>query len=123
LNQFLKAQGSSLISSTVDFLSTFLIKELGFAQPLWTAIFGTICGGVTNFLINRNWVFKSQKRKVIGQIFKYILIWSGNLGLNAFGNWLLLNQTNWHYLVIKILVSLIVGFTYNYFLQKKFVFK
>jgi putative flippase GtrA len=120
---FLKAQASSLISSAVDFLITVILKELFGVWYLAASITGTICGGITNFLLGRIWVFSSEDKAVGPQAFKYSVVWVGNLLLNAGGVYLFTGIFGIKYWISKVTVSLIVGIGYNYVLQKFFVFK
>lgn len=120
---FLKAQASSLISSAVDFLITVMLKELFGLWYLAASVTGTICGGITNFLLGRIWVFSSKDKAVGPQAFKYGVVWVGNLLLNAGGVYLCTDIFGIKYWISKVTVSLIVGIGYNYVLQKFFVFK
>ena len=121
--KFLKAQASSLIATGIDYAVTILLKEIfGFGVLIASAI-GLMAGGITNFYINRDWVFNGNEKEIRFQAIRYMLIWSGNFLLNICGVWLLTQFGPFNYIVSKIIVSLIVGWTYNYFLQKNFVFK
>lgn len=120
---FIKAQTSSLISTAVDFSVTFVLRHLFSTWFLAASVAGNICGGITNFLLGRNWVFSSKEGKVGGQAFKYVLVWLGNLGLNAGGVYLfteIIHLEEWR---SKILTSIIVSIGYNYVFQKFFVFR
>lgn len=122
---FLKAQVASLSASLVDYL-TSMIAHYGFGMPGIPAhVMGNVVGGIVNFCIGRYWTFEkraAQKTPYL-QIGKYLLVWLGNLGLNTAGVYLLLRYGHMELAIAKIIVSLIVGFSYNYLLQKKFVFK
>ncbi|PSK95014.1 GtrA family protein [Taibaiella chishuiensis] len=120
---FLKAQVSSLLSTAVDFLITILLKELFGVWYLAASVTGTICGGITNFLLGRTWVFASKQKAAGPQALKYGLVWTGNLLLNAGGMYLFTDTFGFKYWISKVSVSLIVGIGYNYVLQKFFVFK
>lgn len=120
---FLKAQASSLIATFLDFSTTIVLVNFFVQDPFNSSIAGTICGGITNFMINRYWVFEASRNKMGGQAFKYFIVWIGNLGLNAGGMYLILHETQWNYVVSKAVVALIVGFGYNYVFQKKLVFR
>jgi len=120
---FLKAQASSLISTAVDFLVTFVLSGIFGVYYLVANVIGITCGGITNFLLGRYIVFSSKEKKVETQALKYVLVWMGNFALNiggvyVFTEWLLLDDK-----IAKVIVSIIVGFSYNYVLQKFFVFK
>jgi putative flippase GtrA len=119
---FLKAQASSLTATAVDYLVTFLLQIL-FQWSMPASILGTVSGGVVNFTMNRSWVFEARNKKIQSQAIKYILVWIGNLILVTVGVYVLIKWGGLDLMVAKIIVSLIVGFFYNYFLQKKFVFK
>jgi putative flippase GtrA len=120
---FLKAQASSLISTGVDFLVTYILKSILGTWFFLASIIGTICGGVVNFLLGRNWVFSSKENKASQQLFKYTIVWLGSFLLNASGIYLFTEIIKFEEWISKIAVSLIVGIGYNYVLQKFFVFK
>ncbi|MFD0794234.1 GtrA family protein [Mucilaginibacter litoreus] len=120
---FVKAQASSFIASVLDFLTTIACKELFGVWYVAASFIGTVTGGITNFALGRVWVFKKKKEKTIPvQAIKYIVVWCGNLALNTAGVFLVTHYIKLDYKISKVLVSLFVGFSYNYFLQKKFVF-
>jgi putative flippase GtrA len=84
---------------------------------------GTITGGVVNFTLGRNWVFKSGLQPIPIQAFRYIIVWIGNLILNVSGLAFMVNYMQANYIVSKVFISLLVGIFYNYLLQGKYVFK
>jgi putative flippase GtrA len=120
---FLKANISSSIASFVDYLITIFLVGFFRADVVLSSATGTICGGVINFLIGRNWVFESKHRKAHHQAMRYGLVWVGNLLLNTGGMYVMTKVLKVHYVVSKLFVSLIVGFFYNYTMQKRYVFK
>lgn len=120
---FIKAQGSSLAATLADFLVTILLTE---AFGVWYAaanVAGVITGGVVNFAVNRHWVFDAAAAQVRRQASRYVLVWCGNLLLNALGVYVVTRYVTSNYILSKVLVALAVGWGYNYTLQKKFVFK
>ncbi len=120
---FLKANISSSIASFFDYLVTIFLVSLFRIDVALASTTGTVCGGVLNFLIGRTWVFESRKRKVREQAIRYGIVWTGNLFLNVAGMYLLTKMLKVHYVFAKLFVSLLVGFCYNYTLQKKYVFR
>lgn len=138
MHPFLKAQASSLTASAADFIATVILKEVFHIWYLAASILGTVTGGIINFLVNRKWVFETggvqslasdgevvltdEKNHLSVQATRYLLVWLGNLALNAAGVYLLTHYMGVSYMISKIFVALIVGFTYNYLLQKRFVF-
>lgn len=124
ITTFLKAQASSLSASFVDYTTMLLLVEVGAMWDIPASIIGTIAGGITNFFIGRFWVFEASEKAVKGQAFKYAMVWCGNFLLNAWGFYLMRRfATDIDYRISKILVSITIGFSYNYFLQKRFVYR
>ena len=120
---FVKAQAASLAATIVDFAVFILLTTVFNCWYLAASVTGTISGGVTNFLLGRVWVFDAMQGKIPRQALKYLLVWIGNLLLVSGGVFVVTEYARITPLASKIIVSLIVGFTYNYLLQKKFVFK
>jgi putative flippase GtrA len=120
---FTKAQLASILATGVDFAITFLLLHFAGAPIVASGATGTICGGVTNFLIGRNWVFNAQEEKWAAQLNRYMLVWIGNLVLNVSGLWLLTHYTGLKDMFAKIITAVAVAVCYNYPLQKRFVFK
>lgn len=130
MKTFSKAQGVSVLATGVDFGVTFLLFRLagvtaGTASILVTfcGATGTLCGGVIHFMVSRTWVFNAQEKRWAGQLNRYALVWIGNLALNASGLYLLTRYTELSHMLTKIVVAIIVAVSYNYVLQKRFVFK
>ncbi|QCR21594.1 GtrA family protein [Pontibacter sp. SGAir0037] len=120
---FLKAQTASLVASAVDFLVTIIAVELlGFWYVAGT-VTGTVTGGVTHFTLSRNWVFNSSDKSIPTQVIKYVMVWAGSLLLNAAGVYAITHYVGINYIFSKIFVSLMVGFFYNYIIQKRYVFR
>jgi putative flippase GtrA len=121
--RFAKAQFASFVASFVDYCITiFCVELLGFWYLAGSST-GTILGGITNFFIGRNWVFKGGERERNIQLFRYFLVWMGYLILTTLGVYLLTHFSNFNYLVSKLSVSLFLAVGYNYPLQKRFVFR
>lgn len=121
--RFLKAQAASFMATLADFAVTVLLKEVFGCWYLLASILGTISGGVVNFAMNRSWVFGAKDKKIQHQAVKYLAVWVGNLVLVSAAVFVLTRYAGFSYLVSKIATSVLIGFFYNYVLQKKFVFK
>lgn len=120
---FLKANISSSFASFFDYLVTIFLVSFFRVDVVIASTTGTVFGGILNFMIGRNWVFQSKKRKVHQQAVRYGMVWVGNLLLNTGGMYLLTKIFRVHFIPAKVFVSLLVGFGYNYTLQKRYVFK
>lgn len=124
MRTFLKAQTSSLIASGVDFSVMIILVEVLGIWYLPASVTGTIIGGFTNFSLGRRWVFKARQKRVKEQIIKYFIVWIGYLALAAIGVYAVTQFIGIKYYVIsKIMVTVLLGISYNYLLQKKFVFR
>lgn len=120
---FIKAQAASLAATGFDFLTTIVLVNVFGWWYLAGSITGTIAGGVLNFMMGRLWAFNAAERRIEWQFIKYVLVWTGNLLLNAAGVFMITQYVVHSYVISKVLTSVIVGIGYNYVLQKKFVFR
>lgn len=119
---FLKGNTASVIASLCDYGVAIFLKEFFSILPFTASIMGTIVGGIINFFICRYWVFNAKESSIFFQSKRYLLTWSGNLLLSALGVYLLLGA-GLNYVIAKLITSVMVVITYNYPLQKKYVFK
>ena len=127
---FTKAQLASLLATGVDFLITFVLLRWAGIPPVaasarvtFYGVTGTLCGGFTHFMVSRNWVFNAQEQKWMAQVNRYVLVWIGNLVLNASGLYLLTRYAGIQPMLAKVITATSVAVFYNYTLQKRFVFK
>ncbi|WP_316798257.1 GtrA family protein [Pedobacter frigidisoli] len=119
---YIKAQGSSLTASAVDFSITVVARNFLGLWYVLASVLGTVSGGVVNFYVNRKWVFESQTLNMKRQIARYILVWVGNLVIVTAGVYLLTHFFNLNYVLSKIIISVITGLSYNYIMQRQFIF-
>jgi putative flippase GtrA len=120
--EFIKVQIGSILGSAADFLITILCTELGFSWYLLSNLLGNCAGGVIQFAFSRRWIFKESKAGVQVQLFKYMIFFLGNLLLSALGVYLLTQFLHINYIVSKLICSVSLGLSYNYLMQKYFVF-
>ena len=125
---FTKAQITSLVATGVDFLVSYLLLRwagvsatASSGRVTFYGSTGTVCGGVTHFMISRNWVFDAREGKWAAQLNRYVLVWIGNLVLNA-GGLYLLSRAGLAPMLAKVITATSVAVLYNYTLQKRFVF-
>ncbi len=123
LKLFIWAQGAAIIGTVVDFLATILFTEvIGVLYWISNAI-GAAFGAITNFLLGRYWVFEAKHRKIEVQAFRYFLVSVGSLILNTLGVIFLTEFFEFHYVWSKVIVAIIIAVTFNFFLQKNYVYK
>ena len=122
MRAFLKSNMASLIASLFDYCITIAAVTF-FEMPALTAsVTGIICGAVLNFLMGRYWVFMQKGDSSYSQVLRYFQVWCGNLVLNTAGMYGLI-RFGVNYIIAKIIISVLVAVSYNYPLQKKYVFK
>jgi putative flippase GtrA len=135
---FFRAQLSSQLASITDFLVTILLANLLHLYYVYATFIGAVCGGIANCVVNYRWTFKSMDVKKRYVAIRYVVVWGGSILLNTFGVYLmteLLKRIPWlmeissHFfernifIIPKIIVSLFVGFVWNYNMHRFFVFK
>ncbi len=122
-SKFIKAQLSSFGSTVVDFSTTYVLTSIAGISYVISSTTGVIFGGIVNFLLGRYWVFNADNEKKTTQIPKYILVWASSMLLNMGGIIFFTEIIGLYYLISKVITSALVGFLFNYYLQKTFVFK
>jgi putative flippase GtrA len=134
---FLRAQLSSQLASLSDFFITIILAKFFNLYYVYATFTGSLCGGIVNCIVNYRWTFKAMGIKKRYVAIKYLLVWVCSIFLNTFGTYLmteLLRKITWltelfgHmfddvFIISKIIVSLIVGFVWNYNMQRLFVYK
>lgn len=122
MQTFLKVQAASLLASGADFTVTFLLVTLGKVWYLPASVTGAVCGGLVSFIISRNWAFATDKKPVTSQFSRFVLVWFGSAAVNTAGLFVTTHLLGIQYLIAKVGVSILVGVSYNYILQKDFIF-
>jgi putative flippase GtrA len=113
----------AIVATSVDFAVFILFTEALEIWYLLSAVIGAVSGGITAFVMERNWTFMKTDGKVSVQSIKYILVWSVSIFLNTAGLYLLVEFFNCRYIISKIIVAIIVGIGFNFLTHKYFVFK
>jgi len=119
---FIKVQAASIAGSAADYLTTILLVEYFHCWYLLANFLGNLVGGSCLFMLSRKWIFRSSSGSVPLQMVKFVLMFAGNLLLSALGVFVLTQFFRVNYIVSKTIISILLGVSYNYFMQKKFVF-
>lgn len=134
---FMKAQISAQMASLVDFGVTILLVKLLSMFYLYATFLGSVVGGIVNCVINYKWVFHAADCKKKHVAVKYLFVWGGSIMLNTWGTFALtewLTDMKWVngllgyyvdnvFILSKIIVALLIGFFWNYHLQRIFVYR
>jgi putative flippase GtrA len=122
MSTFIKVQAASIIGSAADYLMTILLVEVFQTWYLTANATGNISGFILQFVLLRYWVFKKESGSIQKQLPRYVIVFVGNLLLSAAGVYLITRFLHINYIISKTIVSILLGVSYNYYMQKKFVF-
>lgn len=120
--RFVKANIASWLATGLDFTTTTLLYNIG-CKAVFSSVSGSICGGILHFLLCKKYVFRVMDQNPHYQLARYGVTWVCNLALNAAGVYILTEQLGMHYLVSKIISSVLLFAGFNYPMYKHFVFK
>jgi putative flippase GtrA len=120
---FIWAQGAAIVGTGVDFLATIFFTEV-FGIRYWISnAMGAALGAISNFLLGRYMVFDAKHQRIQTQAFRYILVSAGSLILNTLGVYFLTETFAFHYVWSKSIVAIFIAVTFNFILQKNYVYK
>ena len=123
VKEFLKAQLSAFIGGLFDFgIYSICFKLIGISAPFSNVVSGSL-GAVVNFVINRNWSFKSADSPIGNQLWKFVIVVIGSITLKSSGIYVLVDLLHMNFLASKVIVEIIVSLGFNFVLQKFWVFK
>ena len=122
MQTFIKTQAALIAGSIADFLVTWLLVEVFNCWYVSGNAAGNIFGAAAQFALSKYWVFTKATQKPQSQLIKFMLMWAGNITLSAMGIYLFTNYIHLHYLLSKLIVSVLLGVSYTYLVSKKFVF-
>lgn len=120
---FFRSQITSILATAADFVVTIFFTEIA---NIWYGIsnaFGAFTGAVISFLLGRNWAFERKDGKWHWQAVRYILISFTSMALNTGGVILVTEYFDISYIISKIVVAILVGIFFNFFMFRYFVFK
>lgn len=119
---FSLSQLASVAATAADFGLLFLLTEVFHVWYVPAVALGAAAGAVTNFFMNRHWSFGAAHINLGRQAWRYAVVSVGSLALNTGGTYLVTESAGLHYGISVVVVSIAVGFVFNFPLQKYFVF-
>ena len=117
-----RASMSGFLATAVDWVAVLIINELLGAHYMIGVVLGVISGALTNFAINKFWVFNAGKGKTGSQLSRYAIAWIGFLVLYHGMVVLLTEVLGLHYFGSVVISSLCVFIGWSYPVQRWFVF-
>lgn len=127
--QFIRAQLSSVSATGIDYLVTAVLFQFCSVGYIWATLLGAVCGGIFNCVVNYKWTFSGSMRSKRAIAAHYLVVWSGSILLNTLGVSLvapLLASSAvglGSLMSAKVIVSLLVGFFWNFLMQKYWVYR
>ena len=122
LAQLVRHQASALAASALDFVVMIALVELLRVSPPVAAFVGACCGAGLNFTLGRHWTFRAGASPITGQALRYAVVSGASAGWNALGEWVGTRMLGIEYVLVRLVVSLVVGLAWNYPMQRVFVF-
>ena len=120
---FFKYNVVAIIATAVDFVVLVSLTEVLHFWYLFSAFLGAFTGGITGFILERNWTFMKRDGKLSIQAIKYLLVWAISIFLNVTGIFLFVEYMGCQYIISKIIVAIIIGIGFNFLTHKYFVYK
>lgn len=120
---FTRSQIASAVATGVDWALLFALVEFFHVWYVLATALGALVGAITNFLMNRHWSFEATHRGLQGQAARYAAISGASMTLNTLGVWAMTEWTRIHYSISVFVISIAVGFLFNYPLHRYWVFK
>lgn len=119
---FSQHQISAAVATAVDFAIMIACKSgLGMTPAVATAI-GSLFGAVISFTLGRHWVFHQAHGDIRGQALRYALASTLSLIFNSLGEKLFV-ALGLHYILARVLLSVVVGMLWNFPMHRYFVFR
>jgi len=113
----------ALMATAVDFALLIFLTEVFQLWYVFSAFTGAVAGGVTGFALGRNWAFMKRDGKLSAQAIKYLMVWITSIFLNTMGLYLIVEYLGIQYIISKIIIAIIVGVGFNFFMHRNFTFK
>jgi len=107
------------IATCIDFVCYMLLRQI--AWPSVAKTVSMIIANVWSYVVNKRWVFASNKDSDSKMVGSYIVVQFLNLGTNVGVNSLMLHVTG--YVILSFVIATLCATIVNYSLQKLIVFK
>lgn len=121
--QFFRYAFAGGVAFAVDFCLLYILTDFFQVYYLISAAISFIPGLLVNYFLSVYWVFNRRLLKNRStEFFFFTLIGLGGLGLNELFMWFFTDVVGFHYLISKI-ISTGLGYLWNFFAKKFFLFR
>ena len=107
------------IATCIDFVCYMLLRQI--AWPSVAKTISMIIANIWSYIVNKRWVFASNKKTDYRMVVLYLGVQVLNLGTNVGVNSLMLYLTG--FVILSFVVATLCATVVNYSLQKLIVFK
>ena len=107
------------IATCIDFVCYMLLRQ--FTWPSVAKTISMLIANVWSYLVNKRWVFVSERQTDARMVGLYVIVQALNLGTNVSVNSLMLYFTG--YVILSFVIATLCATIVNYSLQKLIVFK
>jgi putative flippase GtrA len=123
LATFSRSLVTSLLTTALDFGTLVGLTELAGVNYVLSTWIGTIVGALANFTINKAWTFHARDMPAVPAMARFVGVQAGSSGLHTTGVWVLTRFARLPYPVSKLVIAAVVYLTWNYPLNRWFVFR
>ena len=124
---FSKAQLSAFIGGVTDYFIMIFLTEVFHVHYTISIAIGGVIGAVINFSLNKTWTFRSKnkayKNSWSQQLMRFILVVINSITLKSLGTYIITKFFKIDCKISRIIIDLFVSITFNYTLQRFWVFK
>jgi len=120
---FLRAQLSSFIGGMFDYALMVVLTEFGHIFYTVSIVLSGMFGAVINFSLNRYWAFKNRETPKRKQLRRFVFVVFGSIALKSSGTYLFTELLQLDYKISRLCVDAVVAVTFNFPMQKYWVFK
>jgi putative flippase GtrA len=120
---FLKSQVVSLISTAIDFSFSILLHHFLSLYYVTATSLGSLAGAMTSFTLGRNWVFLNRHGHIRKQVLRFLVINLFSIFANTTGVFFFKESFEIPFILSRIIVSVLIGVFFNFFMNRYFVFR
>jgi putative flippase GtrA len=122
LATFARSVLTSLLTTALDFGTLVGLTELAGVNYVLATWIGTVVGALANFTINKMWAFDAGDMPAMPAMGRFLGVQAGASGLHTAGVWVLTRFARLPYPVSKLVIAAVVYLSWNYPLNRWFVF-
>ena len=109
------------LGAVIDLSTTTFLVEYGHMAPQFAYVPSSLLAVLFVFLSNKYFTFRNHEKRVSGQVFKFVIVYSTAIIFNLLSSWFLL-WLGVQYLLAKC-ASIGIGAIWNYCMSHGFIFK